>query len=369
MFSTIGYYISIPFALLLRLLYNLTQSYGLSLILFTVVVKLVTLPFQMKSKKNMVRMNRFQPQIKEIQKKYANNQQKMNEEMQLLYAREGVNPMSGCLWSLLPFPIMIALYTIIQRPLSRFMMISADTVTEIRTLATSLGYAAAEGRAAYLEEIGLAQFVSEHFDSFSAFRDSGLFRLSYNFLGVDLSLVPQSALGQLTTGGWAVIGLMLIPILSGFTSFLQSYLAQKGNQMAESAGMSNRMMLIMMPLMMLWLGFTLPAALGVYWVSNNICYMVQEYALNKFYSRRLDMEESEREKKKREERVARMLAAQEQQRQYQATAGKGGKKSEKNEKKQQPKPEKKTVSTTTAGRVGDRPYARGRSYDPEHYGD
>ena len=104
MFATIGYYICIPFAWLLRALYELTSSYGWALVLFTVVIKLIMLPFQMKSKKSMMRMSRFQPMIKEIQTRYKNNQVKMNEELQRLYAEEGVNPMSGCLWSFLPFP-------------------------------------------------------------------------------------------------------------------------------------------------------------------------------------------------------------------------------------------------------------------------
>ena len=114
--STIGYYICVPFAWVLRTFYELTGSYGWALVLFTIVVKLITLPFQMKSKKSMMRMNLFQPKIKEIQTKYANNPQKMNDEIQMLYAKEGVNPMSGCLWSFLPFPILIALYSIIRQP-------------------------------------------------------------------------------------------------------------------------------------------------------------------------------------------------------------------------------------------------------------
>ena len=81
MFATIGYYICIPFAWLLRALYELTSSYGWALVLFTVVIKLIMLPFQMKSKKSMMRMSRFQPMIKEIQTRYKNNQVKMNEEL------------------------------------------------------------------------------------------------------------------------------------------------------------------------------------------------------------------------------------------------------------------------------------------------
>ena len=127
MFSTIGYYICIPFAALLRLFYNLTSSYGLSLIFFTLVIKLVLLPFQMKSKKSMVRMNRMSGRMQEIQKKYANNQMKMNEEMQKFYAEEGINPMSGCLWSFLPMPILIALYYIIREPVVFFMNFGSRT--------------------------------------------------------------------------------------------------------------------------------------------------------------------------------------------------------------------------------------------------
>ena len=112
MFSTIGYAICIPFAALLRLFYNLTGSYGVSLILFTLVIKLILLPFQMKSKKSMVRMSRMSGKMQEIQKKYANNQLKMQEEMQKFYQEEGFNPMSGCLWSFLPLPILMALYYI-----------------------------------------------------------------------------------------------------------------------------------------------------------------------------------------------------------------------------------------------------------------
>ena len=82
MFATIGYYICIPFAWLLRALYELTSSYGWALVLFTVVIKLIMLPFQMKSKKSMMRMSRFQPMIKEIQTRYKNNQVKMNEELE-----------------------------------------------------------------------------------------------------------------------------------------------------------------------------------------------------------------------------------------------------------------------------------------------
>ena len=368
--STIGYYICVPFAWILRTFYELTGSYGWALVLFTLVVKLITLPFQMKSKKSMMRMNLFQPKIKEIQTKYANNPQRMNDEIQLLYAKEGVNPMSGCLWSLLPFPILIALYSIIRQPLSRFMMLTKDVVTEVTALATTLGYSAEGVRTGY-EEIGLARFISQNFAEFSGKFD-GLINVEYNFLGLDLTVMPSDVWKEFFTGGWPVIGVVLIPFLSAALSFIQSRVSMAGNaasQGSDPAARSSRMMMWTMPLLSLWIGFTLPAALGVYWIVNSLLYAVQEKVLTGYYKAHMDDEISEKEKQKREDRIRRMEAAREQQRKYAAEDAEKKSLKEKRAEKQAAKSVKKKNSTSENGRVGDRPYARGRSYDPEHYGE
>ena len=130
----LGYYICVPFAWLTRLFYSLTGSYGLAIILFTLVVKLVFLPFQLKGKKSMLRTNRLQGKVNEIKARYANNKERQQQEIGELYAREGINPMSGCLWSLLPFPILIALYSIIRLPLRYFMTPTARTCMYLATL-------------------------------------------------------------------------------------------------------------------------------------------------------------------------------------------------------------------------------------------
>ncbi len=370
MFSTIGYYICVPFAWILRTFYELTGSYGWALVLFTIVVKLITLPFQMKSKKSMMRMNLFQPKIKEIQTKYANNPQRMNEEMQLLYAKEGVNPTSGCLWSFLPFPILIALYSIIRQPLSRFMLIKSDVVAEITAFAATIGYSADSVRVGY-EEIGLAKFISQNFAEFSGKFD-GLINVNYNFLGLDLTVMPGDVWKEFFTGGWPVIGVVLIPFISAALSFIQSKVSMSGNVSAQGndpTARSTRMMMWTMPLLSLWIGFTLPAALGVYWIVNSLLYAVQEKALTKYYKSHMEDEISEKEKQKREDRVRRMETAREQQRRYAAEEAEKKSLKEKRAEKQAAKSTKKKNSTSENGRVGDRPYARGRSYDPEHYGD
>ena len=214
MFAQLGYYICVPFAWLTRLFYSWTGSYGVALILFTLVVKLVLLPFQLKSKKSMLRMNRMQGKVKDIQTRFANNRERQQQEMAELYAREGVNPMSGCLWSFIPFPILIALYYIIRTPLRFLMNIPTDVIGQISDLATSLGYeAATSGQASAYEQIYLAKFVHEHWADFAGKFDH-LIDLDYSFLGLDLASTPSSLLSSFPHGGWPMWGVLLLPVIS-----------------------------------------------------------------------------------------------------------------------------------------------------------
>ena len=177
---------------------------------------------------------------------------------------------------------------------------------------------------------------------------------------------PDAVWRRVFTDGWAAIGLVLIPILSAALSFYQSKVATAGSgQGGDAAARSNRMMLLLMPLTSLWIGFTLPAALGVYWIANSAFQIVQDVILNRYFSTRMEAEESEKERKKREERVAKMLAAREQQRAMQEQMNRGRGKPP--QKRQEKKPSERGASTSEAGRVGNRPYARGRAYDPERY--
>ena len=99
-----------PFAWLMIKLYELTGSYGWAIILFALAVNLILTPFMAKSKKSMMRTSRLQPRIQELQRKHEGNPQALNKAMQDFYREEGINPMSGCLWTLIPFPIIIILY-------------------------------------------------------------------------------------------------------------------------------------------------------------------------------------------------------------------------------------------------------------------
>lgn len=365
MFAQIGYYICVPFAWLTRMFYEWTGSYGVAIIFFTLVVKLVILPFQLKSKKSMMRMNRMQGKIKDIQTRFANDKERQQQEMADLYAREGINPMGGCLWSFLPLPILIALYYIIRTPLRYFMNLSETVITEIRALAESLGYTAATGgNAVAYEQIHLTKFIHEHWDSFAGKFD-GLLDVNYQFLGLDLAETARNVMGQFPHGGWAVWGLLLLPFIAAALQLVMSIASMKAS--ANTMNSSNKMMLYLFPLMTIWMGFMFPAALCLYWIVNSAFSAVQELLLNKVFAKALDREETEKEREKREKRAAKMMAQREQMMQQQ------GKKPQQNasKKKKSAEPEKKDKrsSTTEAGRVGNRPYARGRAYSESHYED
>ena len=381
--STIGYYICVPFAWLVRLFYNLTNSYGVALILFTLVIKLIMLPFQMKSKKSMMRMSRVSGQMQELQKRYAKNQAKLQEEMQKLYEEEGVNPMSGCLWSFLPLPILMALYSIIRQPITHFMMLSKDVLQTVVQSVADAGVdltnivmmdkvtgapALKDGlyqMAAY-GQINLVKAVQE----MGLSTPDGWFNVNYKFLGLDLTATPWEYIKSFTFT-WAVIGVILIPILAGLSQFVFSKLTMKTQPQADAAGgASMKSMMYMMPLFSVYIAFVMPAALGVYWIAQSVFSLIQEAILNKTLSAKMEAEEEARFQARQADRQKRMEEARIQERQRQQDEQKKQTLREKQQAAQAAKAvkaAKAATSTTEAGRVGDRPYARGRAYKADRY--
>ena len=278
MFAQIGYYICVPFAWLTRLFYSLTGSYGLALILFTLVVKLVILPFQLKSKKSMLAMSAMNAELQQLQKKYANNRVKLNEEMQKLYEKHGVSPMSGCLPNLIPLPIMMGLYYAVQQPLQYIVGLSRETVI---ALAQMIGLDQFAG-ANYTVQIKIAEKLNAFVDGSGHFSDavtnclqSGetIFPLDFHFFGLNLADTPSISHPSI---------IWIIPILSGLTAFLSSYIMQKmqGTQNSVAAG-HMKLLNSLMPRLSLYFAFTLSCAIGILRFFNNVFTCVQEIILTK----------------------------------------------------------------------------------------
>ena len=373
MFASIGNLICVPFAALVRLFYNLTGSYGVAVILFTVVLKLILLPFQMKSKRSMMRMGRLSSKMEELKKKYANNQMKLQEELQKFYTENGVNPMGGCLWSFLPLPILIALYSIIRQPITHFMRISADSAMELANKAAAAGVdmsniftTAKNGSVSFnaYGQINLAREISQNMPQLADGLD-GWININYNFLGLDLASTPWNFVKDFSFS-WAVIGLILIPVLAGASQMIMSWYTMR-SQSNQGGNASTKTMMYMMPLMSVYFAFIMPAALGVYWIAQSVFSLIQEILMNKFFTKKMEAEENARAEAIESDRKRRQEAARIQQEERKHQQEQKQTLKEKQKAAQEAKLVKKTNSTTEAGRVGERPYARGRAYKEDRY--
>ena len=395
--------ITVPFSWLLMSLYDLFQNYGVAIILFALVVNLILTPFMGKSKAAMMRQQRLQPRINELQRRHAGNQQKLNEEMQKLYREENINPMSGCLWNLIPFPILIALYSVIRQPMSVMMRLGDETVASVQSVLEKLGAfsmdALSKQQAAY-SEIFLTQAAHENLDAVLAvapdFQD-----ISYSFLGLNLGVVPEYRIWTFDFSNketlLPALGLFLIPFISAFLSWASMKIsmartgAPAGNeqQQAQTESM-NKSMQLMMPLMSIWICFIMPAAMGIYWIANSVFGMLRDWILTAHYTKKFmvdDVEWLEREKVREAEEAEYERKKIEAERRRAAGLIEDNKNTSKNKKKaieKQKREEMKAAAIAAekaerrerlgvqeaevpASQVGNRRYARGRAYDPDRF--
>ena len=377
-----------PFGILMLWLYELTNNYGVAIILFALAVKLVLLYFSAKSKKSMMRQTRFNPYLKELEAKYEGNKQKYQEEVAKLYKEEGINPMSGCLWSLLPFPILLALYRAIRYPITIMMGVPAEAYQMISNRLSAMGFATPAGaRNAAYAQIYESQFITAHFDKFAHLSEK-LRTIDYSFLGLDLGVQPSFRFWQFSPENgsmWGQIGLFLIPVLAGVLSWAQTKIsvAMSGDMNSDpQAASTNRTMTFMMPLMSLWIGFAMPGALGLYWIATSVLQIIQDYILTKIFNKQLDAEDAERNErlKARYAEIERKRTETQRLREEGATVVNPNTSRRKVQKGERQKaaeeaakwqaennPKKADKAKSEPARVGDRPYARGRAYVPDRF--
>ena len=390
-----GEIVTWPFAKLMVWLYNLTGNYGLALTFFALAVNLIMTPFMAKSKKSMMRSSRLQPKIQELQRRHEGNPQKLNAEMQKLYQEEGINPMSGCLWSLIPFPILIALYSVVRQPLTRMMFVAKDFVTVLQDYFVGKGlYEVTAGRASAYQEIELAKLTHANWASVTTDLadklDPNLIDLDFNFLGLNLG--DQPTINTLWQGPytWAAIGLFLIPFISAGLSYLSMKVSSASNPTpggdAQQQATMNTMNL-MMPLMSVWICFIMPAAMGIYWIANSLFGMARDYLLTKKYKSQLDAEDAVKAAE-RAERDAEIEAKKAEYERLKAE-GKTAQNTNTSKKKLQASEKQKLderkaaldradraarrerlgikEAEKPASQVGNRRYARGRAYVPDRF--
>jgi YidC/Oxa1 family membrane protein insertase len=215
-------FIAQPLSYLLTGIYDFANDYGISIILFTLIVRGCLFPLYASQIKSQMKMQTVQPKMKEIQRKYANDREEMNRRMMELYREEKFNPASGCLPLLIQFPILLGLYTLLRNPL------------------------------AFIPESATDMVLAIH-DKF--------------FWINDLSQPDQ----------W------VLPIMAGVTTFLSFTLTQ--GQTPETAGMGQmqgmmKMMKYFFPVMIVWMGHTFPAGLTLYWFTGNL-FTIGQYQILK----------------------------------------------------------------------------------------
>ena len=397
--------ITIPFGYLLGWLYQLTSSYGLALILFAILVKLVLMPASAKGKKSTMKMSRLTPQMNLIREKYANDQQKMNTAIQELYKKEGVSMTGGCLWSLLPLLVLLPLYAVVRQPIIYMLHESLETTSAImNTIKGAMPDLVNSGNLYYEQMLAaplLPQFAEELKGIVS--NPQTLEGLNFQFLGIDLARIPNIAIWNWDNFGWANWGLLLMPVLSVASQFVSMFVMQKMNnslvtnekgiqdqEAAKESQMNktNKTMMYIMPLMTLWIGFTVPAALSLYWFIQGVVSTVSDAYLTARYRKIYDAEDAERLKRALEEERLEMekerLRAQKRAENPDGiTENTSKKKLQKAQQREEAaakaaaqreyaakrgiildEPEKKDTSLSG---IPSRPYCKGRAYDPNRY--
>ena len=400
--------VTVPFGWLLGFLYEATSNYGVAMIIFAIIVQLVILPINAKSKKSMMKMSRLQPRIQEIQRKYEHDQQKQNEAIQQLQKEEGATMgFGGCLWSLVPMLILFPLFTVIRQPITYILGESLEVANQIIAIIKEQAPTLFSGNAYYDQVVAagaISTYATEIAAAIPGISAETLAGINFDFFGINLGAIPQFNIFSASWAwDWAHIGAFLIPVISTGSQFLQMWISQKTNdsvitnekgiqdkEMAEKSqtAQQTKSMMLMMPLMTLWIGFTVSAGLSVYWFIGGLVRMISDPIMTKHYRKVYDAEDAERLKRAME--LDAIEAEKERIRAERRAANPEGQTQNTSKKKLQKKlqleeeaakaaaakeyaakrgiaTEEEETETSCMSGIPSRPYCKGRNYDPNRY--
>lgn len=264
--------------------FYLVNNFGIAIIIFTVIIKLILFPFSIKQQKSMAANARFQQKQKEIMERYANDKAKANEEVQKLMQKENVSPFSGCLPMIAPMLIMLGVYYSVINPLTNTLHIAADKVSmAVNALSTLPGIGTSingfYGQISIVKYFGQLQpylndgngnplFTPNEANSITEFSNG------FNFCGLDLLATPN--MSSFASMMW------LIPVLCFVTSVASMIITQKMNGTKMQGCMF--IMIFGMPLFSAWIAYTVPGAVGFYWIASTVLGFIQSVIMNKFYN-------------------------------------------------------------------------------------
>ena len=265
--------ITTPLGYIISFIYDLVQNYGLAIIIFTILVKFIMLPLVVKQQKSTVQMKMVQPELQKIQKKYANDQQRLSQETMKLYKKYNISPAGGCLPLLIQLPIILGLYQVITRPMQYILHMGTDLIQKIANVLKDGGFITEQiaNYATKQNQITVASAMADNLAFVEEKVGTALSTINFDFFGLDLSLTPQLSNPSI---------LWIIPILSAVTAYLSGKITTKlsGN---DQAAEQMKTMNIMMPLMSGYFCFIMPTGVGLYWVMSNVIQIIQQVVVTK----------------------------------------------------------------------------------------
>lgn len=248
---------------LIRLIYDIVgQNYGLSIIIFTILTKILLFPITYKQSKAMDEMNKLAPLEKEIREKYKGNKEKMSEELMKVYEQHKVNPMGGCLPLLIQIPIIFAMFYIVKQPLTYIVQMPTEQLQE------------------YTQEYLGKEEVTENEIKANEIQIANKYDLiDMNFLGINFGDVPANVFSKESEEKASYLTL-IVPVLSLVFSILQTKQSQKNSKMTDEQLEQQKTMNLMMPLLSAYISYIMPLALGIYWLLGNVLQMLTQWIVN-----------------------------------------------------------------------------------------
>ena len=289
---------------LLDLVYNIIPNYGCAIIVFVFIIRLCLLPLDIKSRRGMKRMQDVQPQIDYIQKKYANDKDRMNQKMADLYKKEKISPMSGCLPMLIQMPILFAMFAVMrevanERTVAMIFEIKAALeagITDYQPVLESflwiknifqpdsfMSTVVPVFGSEMLEVRAYGSLTQEMIDEARAFLSTDMYAAWSNAYGNSIIYDAPMLLWTISIPK-VFNGLFLLPVLSALTQVLSSKFMNMNTPAAstEQQKSSNQMMKWFFPLFSLWICSSSNAGFALYWVAANVIQVLQQILINKW---------------------------------------------------------------------------------------
>ena len=275
------------FGYVLNFIYNIVQNYGLAIILFSILIKVVLLPLSIKQQKTMKKSAKLQVKVKEIQDKYKNNPEKLNQETLALYKKENMSPFSGCLTAIVQIILILAMFYLVRNPLTYMKKIEPEVI-EKQIVSIKENLSDEDKKNLTYPEIAVIQEAVSKLENNELTEEQKTeyekLYINMEFLGLDLSKVPSKDMSNPTV--------FIIPVLYVISSFvsikLSGNVAEKKEANDEEKSEidavtnANKSMMWFVPIMSISISLIAPLGLALYWLVNNVLMTVERLVLDKF---------------------------------------------------------------------------------------